>query len=142
MVSERVTVKPSISVLKASWVLSTKRLGWVSGLMLLIEAEPLPTVMGTFCPLIHTPITSLKLELTYSGYSSEEKTKRIVITLPVGMKFTSSQTASKVFVPARVLNWLLLFVLPLVSVEVPALRFGSPLDWVKLRTSPVERMTP
>ena len=57
------------------------------------------------------------------------------------MKSTFSQTASKVLVPARELNSALLSV-PDVLVEVCVLRFGSPLDWVKFTTLPVDRITP
>ena len=77
----------------------------------------------------------------YSGYSSDEKTKRMVMTSFVGMKSTSSQTASNVEAPAMVLK-LALLLTPEVSVVVPAARFGSPLDWVKLAACPVDRITP
>ena len=110
-------------------------------LMLFTLAVPPFTTIGTDCPFTQTPTTSLKLELMYSGYSSDAKTNCIVIMLPVGVKVTSSHDASKVCAPAKVLNSALPSG-PLVLVEVPALRFGSPPDCVKSRTFPVDRITP
>src|SRR6056297_1222497 len=128
MVTDSVTVMPSITVLKSSPVLFWKRFGFNASLT---ELTCVTLKIGevTRLPFIQTAKMSLKAEPVNSGYSSDANWNCSDITLPVGMKSTSRIAASKVDVPAAALSSGSLFG-PGVLVDVLALRFGSPLDWV------------
>src|SRR6056297_2373291 len=108
--------------------------------MLLMVMSPLPTVSSACSPLTQIPTASLKPELTYSRYSSDENTTCIVSVLPSGTNSASKTAASKVACPEIALSPASPEVK--LAVEVPDEVLASPEALVMSEARPVDRITP